>query len=185
MIALRTLRLLLRECLPTDADALRAFDTNPTIWQFRGGALPGPEQSAKRLARKLSAAGEQPRTRFPLLVFLGDDGPLIGTATLRITHLQNAGAELSGALDPAFWGQGLATEAGEALLRWTFHDLGLHRVWATCNPENVGSWRVMEKLGMRREGHLRACERVGDSWRDQFLYAVLAEEWKPATPRAR
>lgn len=77
---LHTRRLLLRECLPTDADALRAFDTNPAIWQYRGGALPSPEQSAKRLARKLSAAGEQPRTRFPLLVFRGEREPLIGTA---------------------------------------------------------------------------------------------------------
>jgi ribosomal-protein-alanine N-acetyltransferase len=42
----------------------------------------------------------------------------------------------------------------------------------------------MEKLGMRREGHLRACERVGESWRDQFLYAILAEEWKVAAVSA-
>jgi ribosomal-protein-alanine N-acetyltransferase len=43
----------------------------------------------------------------------------------------------------------------------------------------------MEKLGMRREGHLRACERVDDAWRDHYLYAMLAEEWKPAATSAR
>src|SRR5687768_4624881 len=118
MIALHTPRLLLRECLPEDADTLPAFDTTAAIWQFRGGALPRAEQSAMRLARKLSAASERPRTRFPLLVFRGEAGPLIGTATLRITHLANMEAELSGALDPAQWGQGLATEAGQALLAW-------------------------------------------------------------------
>ena len=181
MITLHMPRLLLRECLPEDAEALRAFDTNPAIWQFRGGALPSAEQSAKRLVRKLSAPSEQPRTRFPLLVFGGKEGPLIGTATLRITHLANAEAELSGALDPPHWGHGLATEAGQALLAWAFGDLGLHRVWATANPENAGSWRVMEKLYMRREGRLRSVERVGEAWRDQYLYAILADEWQATT----
>jgi [ribosomal protein S5]-alanine N-acetyltransferase len=176
----RTARLLLRECTPDDGAALRAFDTDPAIWAYRGGQLPSEEQSARRFARKLSAASEVPRTRYPLLVFLVQPQQLIGTATLRISHLHNQEGEVAGALLPSYWGQGLATEAGWALLTFGFHQLKLHRLWADCNPENIGSWRVMEKLGMRREGHLRACERVGEEWRDKYLYALLADEWRSA-----
>lgn len=177
MITVQTNRLLLRECLAADAEMLRTFDCNPAIWTYCGGEQPTEAQSARRLARKLSAATEQPRTRFPLLVFTTPPSVLIGTATLRITHIHNREMELSGALDPCYWGQGLATEAGRAVIEWIFMTLAMHRIWAVCNPENTGSWRVMEKLGMRREGHLRRVERVGTMWRDHYLYALTQEEW--------
>src|SRR5215207_3940792 len=138
MMTVQTSRLLLRECVAEDADALRAFDCNPAVWIYRGGEKPTEAQSARRLARKLSAATEQPRMRFPLLVFTVPTSILIGTATLRITHLHNREMEMSGALDPNYWGQGLATEAGRALIGWVFTTLELHRIWAVCNPENTG-----------------------------------------------
>jgi RimJ/RimL family protein N-acetyltransferase len=73
---------------------------------------------------------------------------------------------------------GYATEAARSLLAYAFEVLGCHRVIATCQPENVASWRVMEKLGMRREGHFRACiHRPPDGWWDEYFYALLAEEY--------
>ena len=84
-------------------------------------------------------------------------------------------------IDPAHAGSGHATEIARALLDLAFAELGLHRVTAGCFADNVASWRVMEKLGMRREQH-----GVGDSWHaelgwiDGFTYAILAEEWHPA-----
>ena len=62
-------------------------------------------------------------------------------------------AELGWVIDPAHAGQGYATEAATALLRICFEDLGLRRVIAQCFADNVASWRLMEKLGMRRETH--------------------------------
>jgi len=78
----------------------------------------------------------------------------------------------------AYHGQGYATEAAVALLRYGFEVLHLHRIIATCQPENVASWRVMEKLGMRREAHFRKCiRRPENRWWDEYFYALLAEEW--------
>jgi [ribosomal protein S5]-alanine N-acetyltransferase len=75
-------------------------------------------------------------------------------------------------------GQGYATEAAVALLHYGFSVLHLHRIIATSQPENVASWRVMEKLGMRREAHFRKCIRRPDNqWWDEYVYALLAEEW--------
>ena len=76
-------------------------------------------------------------------------------------------------------GRGYATEAARALLSHAFKTLGLHRVIATCQPENPASWRVMEKLGMRREGYFRQCiARDSGIWWDEYFYATLADEWR-------
>lgn len=78
--------------------------------------------------------------------------------------------------------QGYAAEAARCLLAYAFEALGCHRVIATCQPENVASWRVMEKLGMRREGHFRACiHRPSGEWWDEYFYALLAKEYFAAS----
>ena len=75
-------------------------------------------------------------------------------------------------------GRGYATEAALALLDHGFSRLGLHRIIATCETDNLASVRVMEKLGMRREAHFRQCYRHDDGrWTDEYFYARLAEEW--------
>jgi len=53
----------------------------------------------------------------------------------------------------------------------------LHRLWATCLPENPASARVLEKVGFRREGLMREALRIHGQWRDAFLYAMLSTEW--------
>lgn len=74
--------------------------------------------------------------------------------------------------------RGYATEAARALLAYAFETLGCHRVIATCQPQNEASWRVMEKLGMRREAHFRAgLPRPSGEWWDEFFYAILADEY--------
>ena len=87
--------------------------------------------------------------------------------------------EIGWVFHPRFQGQGYATEAAYALLQYGFETLQLHRVIATCQPENVPSYRVMEKLGMRREGHFQKCIYRGENhWWDEYFYAMLAEEWR-------
>ena len=80
-------------------------------------------------------------------------------------------------LASAYWRKGLATEAARAILRAGFKDLGLRRIWAESDVSNVGSWDVMQKLGMRRESHFRRDKPSRDGWRDSYLYAILAEEF--------
>jgi RimJ/RimL family protein N-acetyltransferase len=76
-------------------------------------------------------------------------------------------------------GRGYATEAGQALLAYAFGALKAHRVIATCQPENMASWRVAEKLGLRREGHFREClYRAPGVWWDEYFYALLAQEYE-------
>ena len=77
-----------------------------------------------------------------------------------------------------YQGQGLATEAARALLAYGFDELGMHRIAARTGRDNRRSWYLMERLGMRREAHFRASHRVEGAWRDEFIYALLASEWR-------
>lgn len=91
-------------------------------------------------------------------------------------------AEIGWCLDPAYHGQGLGTEAVAALLRICFDGLGLRRVVANCFAANVASWRLMERLGMRRELYAvrESLHRSGE-WLDAMGYALLADEWRDAS----
>jgi RimJ/RimL family protein N-acetyltransferase len=79
---------------------------------------------------------------------------------------------------PAYWGQGYATEAAQAIMAFGFTELKVHRIWSWCIAENVGSARVMEKLGMRQEGRLRENEWIKGRWWDTLVYGVLDYEWR-------
>ncbi|WP_092556754.1 GNAT family N-acetyltransferase [Actinoplanes derwentensis] len=87
-------------------------------------------------------------------------------------------AELGWVLHPEHAGRGYATEAVRELLRLCFEDLGLHRVTATCFAGNEASWRLMERVGMRREFYtVRDSLHRSGAWLDCVGYALLADEW--------
>jgi RimJ/RimL family protein N-acetyltransferase len=120
------------------------------------------------------------------------DGRVIGDFMLKVENAwaqaevadqaRGRQAELGWVLDPAFTGHGYATEAARGLLRVCFEDLGIRRVVAGCFVDNDASWRLMERIGMRRESHtVRDGLHRSGRWLDGFTYAVLAEEWAAAT----
>lgn len=85
--------------------------------------------------------------------------------------------EIGWVLNPKLHSQGYATEAAKAIIQYGFEDLGLHRIVATCQPENIPSYRVMEKAGMRKEGFFKACIPTKDGWWDEYYYAILETEY--------
>jgi RimJ/RimL family protein N-acetyltransferase len=87
-------------------------------------------------------------------------------------------AEIGWVLDPDHTGHGYATEAVHELIRYCFRDLGVRRVTANCFLDNDVSWRLMERVGMRRELHaIRASQHRSGRWLDTVGYAILEEEW--------
>jgi RimJ/RimL family protein N-acetyltransferase len=117
------------------------------------------------------------------------DGRMVGDLYLSISdawaqaevqdRTVDAQAEIGWALDPAYQGRGLALEAARRLMALCFDDLGVHRVVATCFADNERSWRLMEKLGMRREAHnVKESLHRERGWLDAFTYALLEDEWQ-------
>jgi RimJ/RimL family protein N-acetyltransferase len=92
---------------------------------------------------------------------------------------QKVQAELGWVLDPEHGGHGYASEAVRELIRICFEELGLRRVTANCFADNEASWRLMERVGMRREIHtVRDSLHRSGSWLNGFGYALLADEWR-------
>lgn len=87
-------------------------------------------------------------------------------------------AELAFAFIRSYWGQGLCTEASEAVLKFGFEHMKLNRVEGTCEVENYGSARVMEKLGMKCEGVMREQTWMRGKFCDRKLYSILKSEWE-------
>jgi RimJ/RimL family protein N-acetyltransferase len=127
--------------------------------------------------------------RLAATVIVEHDGQVIGDFMLRVEdgwaqaevsdQARATQAELGCVLDPAHTGHGYATEAGRALLEHCFTTLRVRRVVASCFAANDSSCRLMERLGMRREG-LAIAESLHRSgqWLDTATYAVLATEWR-------
>ena len=165
-----------------------------TTWQFRRlpevGRWLTEEHSDVDAYRDLFLT----RNRFATTVVVEVDAHVIGDLMLDIQdawgqaevadRAKGTQAELGWVLHPDHTGHGYATEAVRALLDIAFNGLGLRRVTAACFAANEASWRLMERLGMRRETHnvRDSLHRSGD-WLDGMVHALLAEEHQAAAPR--
>jgi RimJ/RimL family protein N-acetyltransferase len=110
----------------------------------------------------------------------GPSSDLVGLCGIAILRGSEEG-EIWYLVNPACQGQGLATAAVAELIELGFKELHLHRIWASCLPGNPASVRVLEKLGLRREGLRIRNLKIHGEWRDSYLYAILAEEWPGLT----
>lgn len=113
--------------------------------------------------------------------FAIDDGQLAGAIGLRLTHDFDR-AEAGYWVGKPFWGRGYATEALDAIIRFGFEELKLHRIYAGYFPRNAASGRVMEKNGMKFEGRLRQHVKKWDEYVDVVYYGILREEWESRRP---
>jgi RimJ/RimL family protein N-acetyltransferase len=86
--------------------------------------------------------------------------------------------EIAYSLARQHWGKGLTTEAARSVISWAFQTYTINRIYAWSDPRNIGSWRVMEKLGMQREGLLRSHVKWHGTFRDQMYFGILRSEWK-------
>ena len=92
-------------------------------------------------------------------------------------YLEIAG--ISYVLGHKYWGEGYITEAARAVIQFLFHDVNYRKIIAGCDSENIGSSKVMEKIGMKREAVLREhIKRKDDTWGDDFQYGLLKRERK-------
>ena len=175
----RTPQLALRPFMPDDLDALYDFHRLPEVARYlynepRTRAEVSVLLHGKLAASSLTADGKA----LCLAAELAATGQLVGDCTLFWLSRAHQQGEIGFVFHPAFQGRGLATEAAAALLRLGFEGLGLHRIIGRCDGRNLGSARVMEHNGMRREAHLVENEFVKGEWTDELIYAILRREWE-------
>lgn len=175
---IRTTRLVIRDWKYSDWKAVQEYAGDAEVCR---SLMWGPNSSALTRAFMRVKVAEQrhhPRMSYELGIALRSTGELIGSVGMRIVKPRLATADLGYVLARKHWGHGYMTEAAEAMIRWGFTRLKLHRIFATCNQRNRRSARVLEKCGMRREAAFKQDNFVKGKWRDSYLYAILRSEFK-------
>jgi ribosomal-protein-alanine N-acetyltransferase len=170
-ITLRSARLLLREFRDDDFAAVHSYGSDPEVTKYVPWGPNAPEDTRTFLSFAMDAAREEPRRDYTLAAEV--EGAVVGAAHLQLVSAAHAVGEIGYVVRRDHWGKGLAQEMARILVRFGFEDLGLHRLQATCDPQNIASRRVLEGVGMRQEGHLRENFWMRGVWRDSLLYAVL------------
>jgi len=113
-----------------------------------------------------------------IAIELKETGLLVGDCAFKIEEDDDRRAEIGYTLSRAYQGRGIASEAVSCVLEYAFVSLGLHRVTAITDCENAPSVALLERLGLRREGHFRQNVWFKGKWGDEYLYAILQEEWQ-------
>jgi RimJ/RimL family protein N-acetyltransferase len=178
---LETERLLLRPYATEDLDALHDLERRAeTARYLYNEPLTREATEALLNRRRTMVAIDDAGDAITLVVALRSTGQLIGHVMLRRTSGEHQQGEVGYVLHPDHQGHGYATEATALLLRLGFDELGLHRIAGRLDGRNAASAAVLERLGMRREAHLRENEFVKGEWVDELVYAILADEWREA-----
>ena len=157
-----------------DADALRYWSHGPLV-----------DEDAARAYIESIHTGLRERSFFQWAVADRETDAVVGTVTLTSWDRANRRAEIGFILAPSHWGQGFASEAVRRALRFGFGEMGLHRVEADVDPENAGSFALLERIGFVREGHLRQRWFTFGSWKDTILLGLLASDFETANAAAR
>lgn len=177
MKILETERLLLRKFQESDWKDLYEYLSKESVVKYEPyNALTEDECKQEALYRSKEDAF--------WAVCLKDNKKLIGNVYFQKQELEEFLTwEIGYVFNPMYYGNGYATESCRAILNYGFEELKARRIIAMCNPENTASWRVLQRLNMRREGHLlkniffKYDENKNPIWNDTYEYAMLKDEW--------
>lgn len=178
LVQLQTERLWLREWKPTDVPMIHEMLADPRVEPFHTFPSPLPLAAIEEtLAATFTDQTKQKRTHYGWLILSKSDGSFMGEIGLEGTAERFRSAEIFYTIHPDYWGQGIATEAAMAVTKFVFERLRFHRLEAGVDTLNPGSIKVLEKIGMKREGLRRKILPMEDGWRDNYLYAMLEEDY--------
>jgi [ribosomal protein S5]-alanine N-acetyltransferase len=179
---LKTERLVLRPFRMSDIDDVLEYTQDPEWGRYQSGIPPVPlsRESAEKLMAMFTDPGKWAALGIIRIFAITLNGKAIGEMGLnqREEERENELAEIIYTLSHKFWNKGYVTEAALSAMDWLFQNYRINKLYAYCDPRNTGSWRVMEKLGMKREGQLRSHMKWNGEYRDKLYYGILRDEWQ-------
>lgn len=174
----RSRRMRLRPYVPSDYDNFYDLHRREDVARH----LPWPPRSESAatvaLERHFNPRLEESGDHLTLAADDVDTSRLVGEFVLILRSTIHQQGEIGYILHPDFAGRGLATEGAQHMLDLAFSELMLHKVVARTSVANAASARVLDKVGMRREGHLLDSEYFKGRWNDEFVYGMVRPEWE-------
>lgn len=178
-VELETERLIFRAFRESDFPIVYDWLGNGENMKYRRGEPRTEEETHQYLEWAISNANADECMNFEFATVLKETGELIGAASL---YNLAGEPEIGWTVHRKYWRQGFGTQMGKALISFGFGTLGLRRIIAGCNARNQASYRIMERIGMRREAHFVKAQlgssMLNHEWCDRFQYAILREEWE-------
>lgn len=176
MVMVETPRILLRELEEADWKSVLEYASDPDVVRYMDWGPNDKKETEMFIRRSIAARQERPRLKYNLAITLKVDRTLIGGCGINVSNVDDREGWIGYCLNRRFWNRGYATETAKALVGFGYGELNLHRIFATCDPENLASAHVLEKTGMLREGRLREHKWAKGRWRDSYLYAIVRSE---------
>ncbi|KAF1297899.1 acetyltransferase [Enterococcus sp. JM4C] len=168
---LTTERLILRPVTLADVEDMYAYGKDEETTKFVFPTHQNKEETAISIANYFMAA---PFGKYG--IELKETQQMVGTIDLRVDEGSNSG-ELGYTLNRDYWGRGIVPEAARELMRFGFDELGLTRIYATHDEDNPNSGRVMQKIGLTKEGRIPAARKLRGKIVTDIQYGVTKEEW--------
>ena len=172
-----TARLIVRRFQARDLADAFAILSDPEISKYEQWETFDMDQVREDLERQAAVVPGTPEVWNEFAVTLKEGGICIGNISFKRGEPEQGQVELGFHFARAFHGKGYGKEAVTGLIEWLWR-LPVHRIWAVADTRNLSSWKMMERLGMRREGHLKQNCLVKGQWADEYLYALLEPEWR-------
>ncbi len=167
----------LREIEEDDLSLYYAMYASPEVMRYTLiDAVKGLEAYQPWFVRTLEDTRKSGRLLYEYAVLLPNGEP-IGMGNIKLLKTDPGGAEIGYMLLPPYWGKGYGTGIAQQLIRMGFEELGLKKVIACCNANNLASEAVMKKCGMKREAIFKAARYKGGEWQDELRYAITYKDW--------
>lgn len=174
---IETARLLLRPYREADIDVLHDIQSRPEVVRYLYWE-PRTREQVEKVIRESSDQIDGEGGALTLAIQPRGSDTMVGDVVLMYHSEVHRQGEIGYVLHPDHQGHGYATEAAREMLRLGFEQLGLHRIAGRLEARNSASAAVLERLGMRLEGHLRENEWVKGEWQSEMDYAILEREWR-------
>lgn len=171
-------RLRLRHFQDSDVTLFMAYRNDPMVAKYQSWESISELDACTFVQEQKEIQPGVPGQGFQVAIELKATGVLIGDCYFMIHALDHRQAEIGFTLSREYQGYGYATEAVSCFLNFAFHTFDLHRVIAITDCENTASIALLERLSMRREGHFIQNVWFKGKWGDEYLYAILKEEWQ-------
>lgn len=174
-----TERLTLRKFKESDSETFFEYRTNPQVMLYQGEGWVNykPEQAVAFVKDQMNSEPGIPDTWFQIAVELKETGALIGDMAIHTLPDDKNQVEIGYTLNPLYQNKGYGVEMVKNLIDYIFKELTMHRVVAIVDVRNTSSVKLLEKIGLRKEGHFIQNAWNKGEYTDEFLFARLYEEW--------